>query len=311
MARPSYHSRPQRSAGFEFTNHRVRKAQRPPRLVNGGPAQYISEIVIPAKSTNPRFVRQYRAGASQPPLAKHTKATRSTAKVKRSKKANTKAHIANITVMLAMLLTGALGYFALQYKHAATAIQTKPAEEMVAFDSTQNNDSPTPAAVNIKLDESKPKAQPRKVAPHQPARIKIPSLGTDTFVIPLGNDKSGAMDTPKSTWLVGWYDKSSSPSDESGVTVMNGHVFGPSQKGIFYNLKQIKTNDTIEITNGDGTVYTYKVVKTAVYKAGDIGGDLYSAISDKPGLNLVTCTGKVNKAGDGYEDRFVVFAERS
>lgn len=270
------------------------------------PSKYISDIIIPAHEPKPRFVRLPQA---QKPVVKIV--TRS----KPKKKFASRTSLANVAIVLVLIMTGFLGYFAYQYKQAVQKVEAQPLSmepevvEAGATDEKAESQAVT-APANVNVSEAKPKAAPYTPKPNQPVKVLIPKIKVDAYISPVGDGKSGSMVVPSSTWVVGWYNKMASPSDNTGVTVLNGHVHGLTQKGVFYYLKDLKEGDTVTVVEGSGNKYNYKVVSSKVYKAGEIGGDLYSAISSKPGLNLVTCTGKVNKAGDGYEDRLVVYTER-
>jgi len=65
----------------------------------------------------------------------------------------------------------------------------------------------------------------------------------------------------------------------------------------------------LSIERGDGTVLNYKVVQTQVYHADDV--DMAAALTSvdpaKPGLNLMTCSGKVKAGTNEFQDRIVVF----
>jgi sortase (surface protein transpeptidase) len=68
----------------------------------------------------------------------------------------------------------------------------------------------------------------------------------------------------------------------------------------------------MSIQTGSGTTYNYKVVKTVIYKTNAV--DMNAAISpvdpNKPGLNLVTCTGDVIAGTSRFSERLIVFTEQ-
>lgn len=148
-----------------------------------------------------------------------------------------------------------------------------------------------------------------KVDPTLPRFIKISKLGVKARVTRQGVDKTGALKAPGNVHNAGWYENSSKPG-EGGAVLLDGHVAGPTQHGVFYDIKNLVAGDLLEIERGDGTIFTYKVVKskTAAVDKVDMSDALLSAVPGKAGLNLITCTGKYNAQKGSYDQRIIVFA---
>jgi sortase A len=147
------------------------------------------------------------------------------------------------------------------------------------------------------------------VAPNLPKYISIPAIGIpNTEVIKLGLMSNGEIATPDNIFQTGWYDGSSQPG-QPGAMFIYGHVSSWTSNGIFYNLKQLKAGDKIVITTGNNTVYTYQVVNSKVYGYTSVPMNtvLAPVSSDKPGLNLMTCTGSVIKGTSEFNERLVVY----
>lgn len=72
----------------------------------------------------------------------------------------------------------------------------------------------------------------------------------------------------------------------------------------------MKADDVIKIERGDGQIFTYKVTGSQVYDNDkvDMAKVMTTSVPGKPGLNLVTCTGRFNVRTNTYEQRVVVFA---
>jgi sortase (surface protein transpeptidase) len=94
--------------------------------------------------------------------------------------------------------------------------------------------------------------------------------------------------------------------------LIDGHVSSWKAHGIFYGLNTLVAGDAIQVERGDGTIFTYKVVKSQVYSYTKV--DMTAALapinSHKPGLNLITCTGDVVAGTSEFSERMVVFAEQ-
>jgi sortase (surface protein transpeptidase) len=151
-----------------------------------------------------------------------------------------------------------------------------------------------------------------QVAPNLPKYLKIPKLGTNARVKPLGITSNGALQTPNNIYDTGWYDASARPGDPGsvGAILIDGHVRGPTLSGVFNEIKQLRPGDTMQIVRGDNQVFNYKVVKVQNYDASsiDMGELLASVQPGEPGLNLITCGGSFNRSSWEYTQRTVVFA---
>ena len=95
--------------------------------------------------------------------------------------------------------------------------------------------------------------------------------------------------------------------------MLDGHVSGPTQKGVFYKIETLNKGDIVTIERGDGKKIDYKVVKVEIKKATNL--DMTEMISPitkgTHGLNLISCTGKFNASNKTFEDRALVFTEVS
>jgi LPXTG-site transpeptidase (sortase) family protein len=124
----------------------------------------------------------------------------------------------------------------------------------------------------------------------------------------LGVVKNNQIAVPDNIYDAGWYNGSAKPG-QKGAMFIYGHVSSWKAKGIFYNLKKLKPGDSITVTRGDDSTFTYKVVTTKIYPYNnvDMKQVLAPADQNKPGLNLMTCTGKIIKNTSEFEQRLVVF----
>lgn len=150
-----------------------------------------------------------------------------------------------------------------------------------------------------------------KVAPDMPRLVSIPKLGVQAKVKPLSIKKDGSLDAPSNIHYAGWYNQSAKPGSSGGATLLDGHVSGPTQKGVFYKIETLTSGDTVAVELGDGTKVNYKVVKVDVVKATDVDMSklLIPVTAGTHGLNMITCTGKFDSATKTYQDRALVYAE--
>ncbi len=173
--------------------------------------------------------------------------------------------------------------------------------------STQNTSK---SSVPSTIKPSAPAISSYVVAPTHPRYITIPKLGVDSRVLSVGVNADGALATPNNVYDAAWYKESSLPG-QPGAMLIDGHVSSWATNGVFYGIKKLVAGDLIKIERGDGVIFTYSVVKSQIYPAGNV--DMQSAITPveagKPGLNLITCTGKVSPGTSEFTERIVVYAK--
>lgn len=174
-------------------------------------------------------------------------------------------------------------------------------------DATRNSEMPA---------ENKPTAQDIAtylVAPEYPRYLRIPSIQVATRIRRLGLDSKGAVGTPNNINDAGWYDSSVKPGDNEGASVIEGHVAGPTQHGVFWDLNKLVYGDVIEIEKGSGEIITYKVTKTEKVPASQLSLSKYLApeIPNHHDLKLVTAAGKYNIINGVYDTRLVVYAQKT
>jgi len=179
--------------------------------------------------------------------------------------------------------------------------------------SIRDNVTKEATSLNVEAAPSSVKPKPAEVAtytvpPTDPRYITIPALGIgNTPVVKLGLLKGGAIATPSNIYQTGWYNGSARPG-QNGAMFIYGHVSSWTAKGVFYNLKKLQPKSLVTITRGDNKTYTYQVISTKTYPSDHVDmTQVLSPINDKPGLNLMTCTGQLIKGTGEFNERLVVF----
>lgn len=149
------------------------------------------------------------------------------------------------------------------------------------------------------------------VGPNMPRYLDIPRFGVHARVLSLGILNSGALATPNNVFDVGWYNETSLPG-QPGAMLFDGHVSSWTAHGVFYHLKDLVPGDQIKVERGDGQVFTYQVVKSQTFDHDNV--DMDSAVRpvdpNKPGLNLITCTGDVIRGTNEFNERILVYASQ-
>ncbi len=169
----------------------------------------------------------------------------------------------------------------------------------------------TANAVAAAPDEERPdNLAAYSVPAAQPRYIRIAEIGVEARVRRLGVDAKSQLLAPANIHDAGWYEDSAKPGDAGGAILIDGHVHGPSQPGVFYDLKKLQPGSLIQLERGDGKKLSFKVVKLQSYESGevDMAAALTPAVPGKVGLNVITCDGKLKPGTTEYQKRLIVFA---
>jgi LPXTG-site transpeptidase (sortase) family protein len=163
-------------------------------------------------------------------------------------------------------------------------------------------------------DEKKPdddEVRSYNVAPDMPRYIIIPSINVHARILHIGLDKDGEMQTPSKIHDTGWYTGSSKPGSGLGASIIDGHVAGATQNGVFYDLKSLKSGDVVTVEKGDGSRVDYQVVRKEILDTDkvDMNKMFKTANEDKHGLNLISCTGNFDSKTKTYSQRIMIFTE--
>jgi LPXTG-site transpeptidase (sortase) family protein len=155
-------------------------------------------------------------------------------------------------------------------------------------------------------------AEPMQIA-SVPARVRIPSIGVDANIQPVGQNAKGEMDTPKGENAyqdTAWYSLGARPG-EIGAAVINGHLDTRSliDPGVFRDLDELVLGDIVEVVDDQGVLFRFRVTETAVLGAADDATQVFTSDTGKAHLNLITCTGDWQQDQRQYDKRLVVFTE--
>lgn len=188
-------------------------------------------------------------------------------------------------------------------KEVATKTATLGAAASSSDEST--NDSSIPSETQA------PDPASYKTTADRPRIITIDKINVHARVLRLGIKANNQLAAPSNIFDAGWYDESSKPG-QAGAMVIDGHVSGPTKRGVFYDLKKLVAGDKITVERGDGKIFTYKVIKSVIYAADkvDMASVLTPVTPGKPGLNLITCSGEIDASRNHYKDRTVVYTEQ-
>lgn len=222
----------------------------------------------------------------------------------RSHKGRSKLQYALLTFAIILVVGGLYESF--------VGWHTNQVAQAAAAKLTQQANSNSSGSNSTALSTVKPSAAAianYAVAPNLPRYLIIPKLNVNARVFSVGVNSSGALNTPNNVYDTAWYNESAQPG-QPGATLIDGHVSSWTTRGVFYGIKTLIPGDQIKVVRGDGTIFTYSVVKSQVFASGNV--DMNSAITPvvpgQSGLNLITCTGDVIPGTSEFNQRVIVYA---
>ena len=141
----------------------------------------------------------------------------------------------------------------------------------------------------------------------KPVRIYTDQI--DAKVEEVGVEEDGSLSVPLSWQNAGWYINSSKPG-EKGNVVINGHYdTNTGSPAAFWNLKNLKVNDKVNLVDEIGTEYIYKVPNSYYVDIKDPNRTEVFEDSNVPTVTLITCGGVWLPGISTYSQRLIVKAE--
>jgi hypothetical protein len=140
-----------------------------------------------------------------------------------------------------------------------------------------------------------------------PTRLRVPALGLDAAVRPVGVGEERQMRLPDDPRVLGWYRFGAGPGDRGSV-VLAGHVdsrrFGV---GPLADLQSIGVGDLIEVATGPDGTRSYRVDSIERFDRQALPADVFARTGPER-LRLVTCTAPYLPEAGGYQQNLVVTA---
>jgi hypothetical protein len=140
-----------------------------------------------------------------------------------------------------------------------------------------------------------------------PTRVRVPALGLDAAVRPVGVGEERQMRLPADPRVLGWYRFGPAPGN-GGSVVLAGHVdsrrFGV---GPLADLQTIGVGDRVEVATGPDGTRSYRVDSIERFDRQALPAEVF-ARTGPDRLRLVTCTGPYLPEAGGYQQNLVVTA---
>lgn len=142
---------------------------------------------------------------------------------------------------------------------------------------------------------------------NKPVQVRLPAIGVDSRLQPLGLLPDGSLQPPSHWQQAGWYAGGTVPG-EVGPAVIAGHVDSVSGPAVFYRLRELRPGDEVLITRQDGRVLRFLVDDVAAYAKRSFPTEAVYGPAATPQLRLITCTGSFDYQARSYRDNLVVSA---
>jgi LPXTG-site transpeptidase (sortase) family protein len=147
---------------------------------------------------------------------------------------------------------------------------------------------------------------PARVAP---VEVKLPRLGIQAAVLPVGEEPDGAMAAPADPDTVAWWSLGYG-TGEPGNLVLAGHVDWGQQPRVFSRLYLLEPGDEVFVVDELAREYRYRVLwlRQVAAESANVG-EIFAG-SDRSELTLITCGGQFDPTEQMYVDRLIVRAEK-
>ena len=147
-------------------------------------------------------------------------------------------------------------------------------------------------------------------SPGLPIRLKIPKIGVDANIEHIGLTPQNAMDTPKVSMNAGWFNLGPRPGD-IGSAVIDGHYgLGNRIPAVFDNLYKLKNGDKLYTEDEKGIITTFVVRDIRIYNKNQDALDIFNSNDGKAHLNIITCTGILDKISKNYSNRLIILTDK-
>jgi len=139
-----------------------------------------------------------------------------------------------------------------------------------------------------------------------PTRVRVPSIGLDAPVVPVGLRLDGQMEVPSAT-DVGWYRLGPVPG-ATGSAVLAAHVDFGGRRGAFFDLRSVPVGAEVFV-DGDGATRRFVVSVREQLAKDEVALDRYFTADGPNRLTLITCGGAFDRGTGHYLDNVILTAD--
>lgn len=150
-------------------------------------------------------------------------------------------------------------------------------------------------------------APARAVPAPEPVALRVPGIGLETALVPLGLDEQGRLEVPEGYEHAGWFAEGVLPGDP-GPAVVVGHVDSRDGPAVFYRLRALGQGDEVVVVRTDGSTVRFAVERVERHEKERFPTEAVYGPTTGPELRLVTCVGAFDREAGSYEENLVVYA---
>lgn len=152
-------------------------------------------------------------------------------------------------------------------------------------------------------------ASPTSPTPvNAPASVRVPSVGLELGVVPVGVRDDGQMDVPDLVTELGWYRYGPAPGAEAGSAVLAAHVDSTIGAAPMASVLRASAGDAVEVTTASGEVLRFRITSIEQISKAALPLRSLFARDGAHAMRLVTCGGAWDAAAGAYQDNIVVTA---
>ena len=143
------------------------------------------------------------------------------------------------------------------------------------------------------------------------SRLRFRGIGVNAVVSPTSIVRH-QMVLPHNTHRLALLDRTATPGDAIGTTVIAGHVSNDHNvPGALWTLRKARVGQVVDYIGGDGAIHRYRVTGHRLFRRGHLPRSVF-ATTGAPRLALITCARiKVSAGGRfHYTRNLVVFAKQ-
>lgn len=143
----------------------------------------------------------------------------------------------------------------------------------------------------------------------KPVKLSSGDLPLNVALEEVGVSDEGVLGVPSEWENGGWY-KESALAGQEGNIILDGHYdTNLGAPGAFWELKNLKVNDTVTLTDEMGRDYTYRITNSSYVDIQD--SNRLDILNQSQGstLTLVTCGGIWLPNSGTYSKRLIIKAE--
>lgn len=183
----------------------------------------------------------------------------------------------------------------------------EPSADLVAVAPIETTTVPATSTTTTTAPAPAETAPPPPPAPSpEPTRIRVPSIGIDTRIVPVGLRLDGQMEVPPAA-DVGWYRLGPAPG-APGSAVLAAHVDQRGQRGAFFDLRSVPIGAEVFVDDGGGTKRFVVSAREQVGKD-QVQLERYFTASGPTRVTLITCGGVFDSGSRHYADNIIVTAD--